>query len=198
MNRCIVILKRGDRRQMRSSGKEDCMKWRGSLIGRKSSFSLPGEWTGLPFFMNRCRRLSGWIICMLIFILSGSSAQELPTSAGYGAGPEDTLYLTLEDVIDISLSGSPEIELADIRYAIANLQYNRFATFLKPSLNLNADAPILNPAINAINQPAGRAEFVNQSSFPTRAGASLDSQLAATGGRVYVATSIERLVVFRT
>src|SRR5690625_2978031 len=142
-----------------------------------------GEWTGLPFFMNRCRRLSGWIICMLIFILSGSSAQELPTSAGYGAGPEDTLYLTLEDVIDISLSGSPEIELADIRYAIANLQYNRFATFLKPSLNLNADAPILNRAINVINQPDGREEFVNQSTMRNRVGASLDYQMASTGGR---------------
>ena len=198
MNRYIMIKKKGDRRQMRSSGKEDRKKWRGPVTGRKSFFSPPGKSTGLPFLMNRCRHLSGWIICMLIFILSGSSAQELPSSAGYSAGPEDTLYLTLEDVIDISLSGSPEIELADIRYAIANLQYNRFATFLKPSLNLNADAPILNRAINVINQPDGREEFVNQSTMRNRVGASLDYQMASTGGRVYVATSIERLDVFRT
>src|SRR5690625_5297927 len=198
MNKYIMIKKRGDRRQMRSIGKEDRKKWRGPVTGRKSFFSLPGKSTGLPFLMNRCRRLPGWIICMLIFTLPDSSAQELPFSGEYSAGPEDTLYLTLEDVIDISLSGSPEIELADIRYAIANLQYNRFAIFLRPSLTLNADTPILNRTISVINQPAGREASVDGCTIRNRVGASLDYQMASTGGRVYVATSIERLDVFRT
>lgn len=110
----------------------------------------------------------------------------------------DTLYMTSEDLIDISLSQSPDLELANIQYAIASLQYQRFATFLKPSLNINGQIPILNRAINVINLPDGQEEFVNQSTMRNRLGASLDYQLASTGGRIFVASSIERLDVFRT
>lgn len=110
----------------------------------------------------------------------------------------DTLYLTADDLIEISLAQSPDLELANIQYAIASLQYDRFETFLMPSLNINGQIPILNRAINVISLPDGQEEFVNQSTMRNRLGASLDYQLPSTGGRIFIASTIERLDVFRT
>lgn len=148
--------------------------------------------------------LSVRVWCLLGFLwLAGypGRTQELDTLEPIHTampGETDTLHLTLDDVIDVALSGAPEIELAGIRYAIASLQYDRFETFLKPGLNIQANLPILNRAINVINQPDGREEFVNQSTMRNRIAASLDYQLASTGGRIYMSSSIERLDVFET
>ncbi len=128
-------------------------------------------------------------------------AQTVPPSARTQSTfplTSDTLYLTSDDLIDIALAESPELELANIQYTIASLQYDRFATFLKPSLNLNAQIPVLNRAINVIDQPDGQQDFINQSSMRNRIGASLDYQLATTGGRIYVSSNLERLDVFKT
>src|SRR5690606_27400712 len=148
-------------------------------------------------------------ICQIIFFgflgMLVARTQTPPSDSGMIRGSTsstntltDTLYLTSDDLIDIALAESPELQLANIQYAISSLQYDRFATFLKPSLNINGQIPILNRAINVINLPDGQEEFVNQSTMRNRLGASLDYQLASTGGRIYVSSNIERLDVFKT
>ena len=145
------------------------------------------------------------ILFCIIFGTTGALSQTVPSNteidsdnASSTTTLTDTLYLTSDDLIDIALAESPELQLANIQYAISSLQYDRFATFLKPSLNINGQIPILNRAINVINLPDGQEEFVNQSTMRNRLGASLDYQLASTGGRIYVSSNIERLDVFKT
>ena len=154
--------------------------------------------------MNRVKHIH--LILIYVFLGTvGIHAQTQPTSSGTDPDPgifpttqSDTLYLTADDLIEVSMAQSPELELANIQYTIASLQYDRFATFLKPGLHINGQIPILNRAINVINLPDGQEEFVNQSTMRNRLGASLDYQLASTGGRIYVSSTIERLDVFQT
>ncbi len=143
------------------------------------------------------------ILIGIIYGMNMTHAQSVPVISNVQADngislAADTLYLTSDDLIEVALAESPELELANIQYTIASLQYDRFATFLKPSLNLNAQIPVLNRAINVIDQPDGQQDFINQSSMRNRIGTSLDYQLASTGGRVYVSSNLERLDVFKT
>lgn len=142
----------------------------------------------LYYWMN-IKRTFLFGLCVLAFTGGTATAQD---------NRADTLFLTSDDLVQIALSSSPELELANIQYAIAGLRYDRFETFLKPGLHLNAQIPILNRAINVLNQPDGRQEFISQSTMRNRIAASLEYQMASTGGRVYVSSSLERLDIFKT
>ncbi|WP_236974527.1 TolC family protein [Membranihabitans maritimus] len=110
----------------------------------------------------------------------------------------DTVYLSSDDLIEIALSDAPDMELANIQYSIASLEYDRFETFLKPTLYLNAQLPALNRSIDAIPLDDGTESFLNRSYMRNNISASLNYQLASTGGQIRIFSDLERLDQFAT
>ncbi|WP_169435025.1 TolC family protein [Neolewinella persica] len=106
--------------------------------------------------------------------------------------------LTLNEVVDIARSESPDMKLAETRLNNTLWRYRSFQADFKPQIQLNATLPGLNRSIDNIILPDGREDFISRALMRNTLSISLSQPIVATGGQVFLTTSLRRLDVFKT
>ena len=101
---------------------------------------------------------------------------------------QDSLLLSLDDVIRMAQGNSPSARLAQMEVNASKLDYTAFKAGLKPELSLSANLPGLSRSISNINQDDGSILFREQSQAISRVGVNLSQQLG-TGGNLFVSSS---------
>jgi outer membrane protein TolC len=113
-------------------------------------------------------------------------------------GAQTVYELTLEEVVDIARSESPDMKLAETRLNNTLWRYRSFQADFKPQIQLNATLPGLNRSIDNIILPDGREDFVSRALMRNTLSISLSQPIVATGGQVFLTTGLRRLDVFKT
>ncbi|MEL7160276.1 MAG: TolC family protein [Bacteroidota bacterium] len=111
---------------------------------------------------------------------------------------QQTYTLTLDEVIDLARSESPDIKLAETRLNNNYWRYRSFQADFKPQIQLNATLPNLNRSIDPVTLPDGREDFISRALMRNSISFSLSQPIVATGGEVFVTTGLRRLDVFET
>ena len=105
-------------------------------------------------------------------------------------------YLTLEEVISASQKKSIYYKVALNSLQKSTWDYKNFLVFKKPGVYLEANIPQYNRSISKITLPNGEDEFVSQNQSFSALNLSIQQQVAATGGKVVLGTSLNRIDVF--
>lgn len=111
---------------------------------------------------------------------------------------QETISASIQEIINTAQDESPDHLLAKTRQNNAYWQYVSNESFFKPQLGLNATIPQINRSISAITLPSGQQSFVNQSFMSNNIGLNLSQVVQATGGTIFVSSSLERLDLFNT
>ncbi len=128
------------------------------------------------------------IVCLLFAGLTG-----LLTPA-YG---DESRYLTLEDVVEIARSQSPEALMARHRYRGSYWQYRTYRAGYLPDLTFDATIPNLNRTISAITLPDGSDMFMRRSLARSSGTLSANQAIPFTGGELFVRSGLERIDLIR-
>jgi len=108
-----------------------------------------------------------------------------------------TERLTLDDVITLASQRSIDAILYRHQFLAAYWQYRSFRAELLPSLNLGLTLPNFNHALVALqNAENGEYNYVQEYSMRNSINLSIDQNIAPTGGKVSVYSSLERLDQF--
>ncbi len=110
------------------------------------------------------------------------------------AGP--SLSLSLKNVVDLAITQSTSIKYVQNRNVRSYWRYKNFQTGFRPQLILTGDMPNFSHSTEPITQPDGSVEFKTVSNARIYANLALNQSIAATGTRLYAATSIYRIEDF--
>ncbi|MDL2223292.1 TolC family protein [Bacteroidales bacterium OttesenSCG-928-M11] len=102
------------------------------------------------------------------------------------------LELTLQDVIELALTQSPDILNARHTFRSKYWSYVSYKANYLPSLNFST-SPYFNHSINAITQSDGTETYVSQNQLRTNAKLSIDQNIALTGGTLSLYTNLDRI-----
>ncbi|MEL6141998.1 MAG: hypothetical protein AAFU67_10305, partial [Bacteroidota bacterium] len=105
--------------------------------------------------------------------------------------------LTLDEVIELARSESPDIKLAETRLNNNFWRYRSILADFKPQIQFNATLPDLNRAIESIILPNGQENFISRALMRNSVGINLFQPIAATGGNVFLFTGLQRLDIFK-
>ncbi len=108
----------------------------------------------------------------------------------------DTIPLSLFQSIEIAQSEAPDAAIARTVYSNNYWRYQSFLANYRPAVAFSATLPNLNRSIQAITLPNGQDAFISRSLMSNGAGISLQQGLAATGGRIFLRTNLERIDIF--
>jgi outer membrane protein TolC len=107
------------------------------------------------------------------------------------------LQLELKDIITLAQSDAPDVLIAQTRLSNLYWGYQTFLADFKPQIVLeSSNIPVLNRSIDVITLPDGSDAFINRSLIRNGLNASLQQNIAATGGTIFASTSIERIDIF--
>lgn len=106
--------------------------------------------------------------------------------------------LTLDEVIALAQSESPQVKLAEIRKSNAYWINQSFLSDYRPQIDLDLTLPALNRSIAEIIQPDGSSAFRERSQMRNMLSLSLSQRITATGATVFASTGIERLDIFKS
>lgn len=156
------------------------------LIPEGSNIFLPGrrEWRSRE-------RSPGWspslglTLLFLFLACTRAHAQEIYT-------------LTMDEVVEIARSESPDMKLAETRLNNSLWRYRSFQADYKPQISLDATLPGLNRSIESITLPDGSEDFVSRAFMRNSVNLFLSQPITATGGTIFVTTGLSRLNVFET
>lgn len=104
--------------------------------------------------------------------------------------------LTLEDCIRMARAGSPDAEVARLQFQQAQADLRVFRSTLRPSLQLNGEAPGLQRSISDIQQDDGSVRYVEQNRTFSTLRLSASQALPLTGGQVFVSSGLSRIQLF--
>jgi len=105
---------------------------------------------------------------------------------------------SLDDIIKIAQSESPEVKLAEIVKSNAYWNYQSFLGDYKPQIDLSINAPQLTRTVSPITQNNGTSVFLEQSQMRSDVSIGLFQNISATGARVFASTGVQRLDIFET
>lgn len=108
------------------------------------------------------------------------------------------LVLDIDKVVALAQSEAPDVLIAETRLSNSYWQYQNFKANYRPLISLDAELPSLNRSISPIVLPDGSETFIQRSLMRNSLGLSLVQDVAATGGRVFLSTNLDRLDIFRT
>lgn len=128
-----------------------------------------------------------WISLLFLLVPFTSLGQETATR-----------YLTLEDVVAIARTQSPDAMAARHRFRGSYWQHRSFQAGYLPGLELNATTPNLFRNISAITLSDGTDVFVRRSQASSSATLSLSQRLGFSGGDVFINTGLERIDLIRS
>jgi len=109
---------------------------------------------------------------------------------------QDTLTLSLDDVIALVQEQSPQMRSAKLDLIASEWEYKAFQASLKPQIGLDANLPGFSRSISEISQDDGSALFRTQSRAFSRASLRINQQLPLTGGTVFITSSLSSLFNF--
>ena len=108
----------------------------------------------------------------------------------------DSVRLDLSEVVALAQSDAPDALLAETRMKNRYWQYQSILADFKPGIMLNGNLSDLTRSIQAITQPDGKDIFLQRSQMNNSLELSLQQQVAWTGGRVFLSSSLDRLDIF--
>lgn len=107
------------------------------------------------------------------------------------------LPISLNEVVELSQSETPSADIARKTAELAEWKQKAFKAGFKPSLKLDASAPQLFRGITALHLPDGREAFLQRTLANYQGGLTLEQPIAATGGRLFLSSRLERLDLFQ-
>lgn len=116
----------------------------------------------------------------------------------YYSDAQQSVRLTMQQVIDLAQSDAPDVLLAETRYSQAYWLFKSYRADLKPQLNLFGTFPSLTRAIESVVQPNGAEQFIQRANFSGNLGLTLQQAIPQTGGQVFAYTSLQRFDNLRT
>lgn len=120
------------------------------------------------------------LACLLTFTLSGLYAQQ------------DTLYLTLDDALELAKAQSADAMNAKHRFRMNYWQYRSFKADYLPSVTLDASLPSFSRSYRPVTQPDGSETYeYNTVNYFTSA-MTINQKIGPTGGSVYLRSSLQR------
>lgn len=109
---------------------------------------------------------------------------------------QDTLALTLDDVVKLARGQSVDALIATNRHSNANWNYQLFRADRRPVLALNGTLPSFDRTIDAITQPDGTDLFVSRSLATSSLNLSLSQEIGFTGGSIFAGSGLQRIDLF--
>lgn len=106
---------------------------------------------------------------------------------------EDINRLSLEKVIEIARSQSPDALDAKHSFKGSYWEYKSYKAGLLPSLSLDATLPNFNSGFIAVTQNDGTVVFARQNNMNSSAGLSLTQNIGLTGGTIFVSSGLQRI-----
>jgi len=107
-----------------------------------------------------------------------------------------TRKLTLEQVISLAQTQSPDALNAKHRFKSSYWQYRTYSAGLLPALTFNGTLPNYNHSIDRITLSDGSDAFINRSLSNYSASMALTQNLKLTGGQIFLNSDVERIDIF--
>ena len=120
------------------------------------------------------------VICLLFFV------------KGYAVAPNDTLTLSLQEVVEMAKNKSIESKQAVTTKETKYWQYKTFRSNYQPQLSLNGILPGYNKTFTEVVQPDGTIQFQPIHNNNSSLDLSFSQSIAATGATVYGTTQLQR------
>jgi hypothetical protein len=112
---------------------------------------------------------------------------------------QEAYRLTLDEVVALAQSNSPDALLAVTRWKRSHWTYQSFLADFKPQILLNALAlPHLNRSVDPITLPSGALAYVASSYMHNNLNISLQQDFAPTGATISLGSGLSRIDVFET
>jgi len=120
----------------------------------------------------------------------------LSSTLAYGQSGADTLFLSLDEAIDIAQSSSPSGKMLNESLNASHWNYLAFRSTLLPSLTLAGSAPGIQREISGVTQPDGSVQYRERQQGTSSITANLSQQLPFTGGSLFISSSIDRVDLY--
>lgn len=122
----------------------------------------------------------GWLLCSTV------TGQNLTTKK-----------MTLEQVIEIAHSRSPQVQMAQLNFMAQYWNFRSYKALFLPALNLRGSLGNYNRSLVDVRDPeTGRISYVANNTLSNELSISIDQNIALTGGKVSLNTSLDRLDQF--
>lgn len=125
-------------------------------------------------------------LCLISFsLLFGSVAR--------AQAQQETVYLSLSEVIRIAQEKSPDAMIGRHRFKRSYWEYRSFKAGYLPNLSLDATLPNFNRTIDPITQGDGSETYRERTLARYSANVSLTQKIGLTGGEVFLQSGLQRL-----
>lgn len=115
-------------------------------------------------------------------------------STGYLAeGQSNIKKLSLQEVIMIAGTQSPDYFLAKHHFKSSYWQYRTYKAQTLPSLSVDATIPDLQKSISKVTQPDGQVIYAHQSYATSSFNLALSQNIGLTGGQIFISSDLQRL-----
>jgi outer membrane protein TolC len=109
------------------------------------------------------------------------------------AGQSDTSSVwSLRQIIDLGLENALNPKAAAFRYIAAQYDYQQTQSLFRPWMNIDGNLPNYTRTVQEIIQPDGSIEFQPIQYNNSALGLSISQEFAATGGRLFLDSDIQR------
>lgn len=137
------------------------------------------------------RKCSPLVIFLVVLLGSFFSTDRAHSQERY------MLTMTLEEVTETAKEQSQAAMLAKHNFLINYWQFRSYKATLLPSLNLNASLGQYNRSLQALrNSETGEYNYVANNNLSNSLSLSIDQNIALTGGRISLITSLNRIDQF--
>lgn len=109
------------------------------------------------------------------------------------AQTSDTLLFTLQQVIELANSQSPQAKIAKTTLDNKYWQFETYKSNYLPQLSLAGVLPDFTKSNNAITQPDGSIEFRNQAFSTSSLNLNVSQNIDFTGGQIFASSYLQRL-----
>lgn len=109
---------------------------------------------------------------------------------------QDTMQLTLQQVVEMAKEQSPQAKAAINRLKNSYWKYETYQSQKLPKLTLNATLPRFNRSIEEVTQPDGTDRFVENTQANYSTNISLSQELPFTGGSLTLNSELRRIDIF--
>ncbi len=114
---------------------------------------------------------------------------------GHLAAAQDTLRLTLDEVVALARKQSPQAVAARHQYRAAYWNWRSFKADYLPSLTFSSNSQ-LNRSISPVTLPDGTDSFVHRNQLLNDGSMTINQNIALLGGSVFVQSGLQRLDIF--
>lgn len=108
-------------------------------------------------------------------------------------GRENTIHLTLDDVIHKAREESPDALASRHRYRGSYWQHRSYKAGYLPHITFDATLPNLNRSISAITMPDGDDAFMRRNLATYSSSLSISQTIGLTGGQIFINSGLDRI-----